>query len=125
MNEEKYFCPHCGHQFEQGESNYNYDTALLDFECNECGWEGNETQLEREDEDEDCEYNIQIWDGCYDQRKLKRAGYGIMVWPDSQELMEMQGRCEHTWLINDERGLDRFGSSAYVYDIDWYNANQK
>ena len=49
--EEKYICPHCGHEFEQGEYDYNYDTALLDFVCPECGWEGNETQVEDLEED--------------------------------------------------------------------------
>lgn len=41
MNEKK-FCPKCGHEFEQGEYNYNYDSALLDYTCPECGWEGTE-----------------------------------------------------------------------------------
>lgn len=117
MNEEKY-CPSCGHLFEQGEYEYNYDTANTDYECVECGWVG--THKEVLDEP-----TLQIWDGCYDQRKLKKDGYAIMTWPDSQELMDMQGFSENTWLINDERGLNRFGSSAYVYDIDWYNENQK
>lgn len=40
--EEKKFCPHCGHQFVQGEGNYNYDTALIDYTCPDCGWEGTE-----------------------------------------------------------------------------------
>ena len=43
--ENKYHCPLCGHQFEQGECNFNYDTALLDFTCPECDWEGNENQV--------------------------------------------------------------------------------
>lgn len=37
-----YICPECEHVFIQGEWDYNYDTALLDFQCPECGWEGNE-----------------------------------------------------------------------------------
>ena len=37
-------CPECGHEFAQGEYNYNYDTGMLDFECPDCGWEGNETE---------------------------------------------------------------------------------
>ena len=39
-----YMCPQCGHTFKQGEWNYDYDTALLDFECQDCGWCGRETQ---------------------------------------------------------------------------------
>lgn len=45
-----YVCPHCGHVFEQGEWDYNYDTALLDFKCPECDWEGNENEVDTEEE---------------------------------------------------------------------------
>ena len=48
--EPEYICPSCGHVFEQGEYNYNYNTALLDFECPECGWYGNEFETEDEEE---------------------------------------------------------------------------
>ena len=51
MNNITYVCPNCGHVFEQGEWDFNYDTALLDFCCPECDWEGNETMLEDENED--------------------------------------------------------------------------
>lgn len=37
-----YICPKCGHVFKQGEYNFNYDTANLDFVCPECDWEGTE-----------------------------------------------------------------------------------
>ena len=43
---EKYVCPECGHEFVQGEYNYNYDTALLDFECPECGWNGTDNVVD-------------------------------------------------------------------------------
>ena len=42
---EKYFCPECGHEFVQGEYNYNYDTALLDFECPFCDWSGTDNNV--------------------------------------------------------------------------------
>lgn len=53
--EEKYDyeCPECGHQFVQGEGNYNYDTSLIDFECPECGWNGTENQAKYIDDDDD------------------------------------------------------------------------
>ena len=41
-----YICPKCGEPFEQGDWNYNYDTALLDFECAMCGWCGTENDVE-------------------------------------------------------------------------------
>lgn len=43
--EEKMYCPECGHEFVQGESNYNYETANTDYVCPECGWEGNHNEV--------------------------------------------------------------------------------
>ena len=48
-------------------------------------------------------------------------GYRIICWPDSQELMGLYGFRENCWLINGERGLDTYGSSAYLVDKDWYD----
>ncbi len=47
--EEKKFCPNCGHEFVQGESNYNYDTANTDYHCPNCEWEGTHEQVLDED----------------------------------------------------------------------------
>ena len=44
--EDKYICPHCGHEFEQGEYDYNYDDGLVYYECPCCDWQGNETEVE-------------------------------------------------------------------------------
>ena len=49
--ESTYVCPCCGHVFKQGEYAYNYDTALLDFVCPDCDWEGNETEVESNEEE--------------------------------------------------------------------------
>lgn len=48
--ENNYYCPECGHKFEQGEWNYNYDYAVLDFECPCCGWSGTEYGVKTEEE---------------------------------------------------------------------------
>ena len=56
VDEDTYICPKCGHVFKQGEYEYNYDTAKLDFVCPECDWEGNEHGVKwvgEEDEEED------------------------------------------------------------------------
>lgn len=45
-----YVCPECGHVFEQGEWDFNYDSALLDFVCPECGWSGNENMIQESEE---------------------------------------------------------------------------
>lgn len=45
------YCPQCGHEFEQGESNYNYETANTDYECPHCGWMGTHAEVERDDDD--------------------------------------------------------------------------
>lgn len=51
--EETYICPKCGHVFKQGEYDYNYDTAHLDFVCPECDWQGNEQEVKWGNEEED------------------------------------------------------------------------
>lgn len=38
--EEKKYCPKCGHEFVQGEYDYNYDTGDIVYTCPECDWEG-------------------------------------------------------------------------------------
>lgn len=48
-----YICPSCGTEFTQGDWNYNYDSGLLDFECDCCGWTGTENQLNEEDEEDE------------------------------------------------------------------------
>lgn len=38
--ENKYVCPKCGHIFEQGEYEYDYDLAKLVFYCPDCDHSG-------------------------------------------------------------------------------------
>lgn len=45
------YCPYCGHEFIQGETEYNYDTAHTIYTCSECDWVGDEYNiLERDSE---------------------------------------------------------------------------
>lgn len=46
--------------------------------------------------------------------------YVIVCWPDSQILMQKSGFFDHCSLINSERGIDEYGSSAYLVDKEWY-----
>lgn len=42
MEKNIYICPNCGHKFEQGEYEYNYNSGMLDFNCPDCDWSGND-----------------------------------------------------------------------------------
>ena len=53
-----YICPKCGHEFEQGEWNYNYDHANLEFECPECDWTGTDSTVEEYKGDADMKSEI-------------------------------------------------------------------
>lgn len=45
--------------------------------------------------------------------------YEVITWPEVQELMSLDGFREHSYLVNDDKGIEDFGSSAYFVDIDW------
>jgi len=34
------FCPKCGHKFNQGEYEYDYDSGRISYACPECEWDG-------------------------------------------------------------------------------------
>lgn len=45
--------------------------------------------------------------------------YEVITWPEIQELMECDGFREHSYLVNDNKGIDDFGSSAYFVEKEW------
>ena len=45
--------------------------------------------------------------------------YTVVQWPDIQELMDKPGTEDNSYLINDDKGLDDFGSSAYFINLQW------
>ena len=47
--------------------------------------------------------------------------YIVVTWPDIQYLMDKEGFEDNAFLINDDKGLDRFGSSAYFVEESWLN----
>lgn len=49
------------------------------------------------------------------------ANYEVVCWPESQNLMGKKGFFENCSLINSERGLDVYGSSAYLVKSEWYD----
>ena len=50
---------------------------------------------------------------------IKIPRYIVVSWPEVQDLMELEGFREHSYLINDDQGLNDFGSSAYFVDEQW------
>ena len=47
--------------------------------------------------------------------------YVVVTWPDVQELMSLCGFEENSYLINDDKGMEDFGSSAYFVSVEWLN----
>ena len=45
--------------------------------------------------------------------------YKVITWPEIQYLMDKNGFDENSYLVNDDKGLDDFGSSAYFVDVEW------
>jgi hypothetical protein len=49
--------------------------------------------------------------------------YVPVMWPEIQYLMELEGFQDNSYLINDDRGMDDFGSSAYMINFKWLVEN--
>lgn len=45
----------------------------------------------------------------------------VIQWPEIQYLMDLDGFKENSHLINDEEGLNKYGSSAYFIKKEWLN----
>ena len=45
--------------------------------------------------------------------------YVVVTWPDIQALMDEPGFRKNSSLINDDIGLETYGSSAYYVDKEW------
>lgn len=43
----------------------------------------------------------------------------VVTWQESQNLMEKKGFIKHCVLINSEKGLELYGSAAYLVDEKW------
>lgn len=49
------------------------------------------------------------------------AEFYVIKFPESQELQDLDGFDDNAFLVNDEKGLEIFGSSAYFVNKEWYN----
>lgn len=48
--------------------------------------------------------------------------YVVISWPEIQNYMDLDGFEENSYLVNDDKGIDDFGSSAYFVDEDWLDS---
>ena len=54
---------------------------------------------------------------------MGKKKFVVVCWPESQELMDIEGFEDHSHLINDEIGLMDYGSCAYFVDEEWLEEN--
>lgn len=47
-------------------------------------------------------------------------GYVVVMFPESQGITEKEGFLSNCELINSDKGLEVYGSGAYLVDEDWY-----
>ena len=50
---------------------------------------------------------------------MDKDTFEVVCWPESQMLIELDGFEENSYLVNDDRGLLEFGSSAYFVNRKW------
>lgn len=43
----------------------------------------------------------------------------VITWPDIQYCMDKEGFEDNAYLINDDKGLEKYGSSAYFVNKAW------
>ena len=50
---------------------------------------------------------------------MDKETFEVVCWPESQMLMELDGFEENSYLVNDDRSLLEFGSSAFFVNRKW------
>ena len=50
---------------------------------------------------------------------MDKDTFEVVCWPESQMLIELDGFEENSYLVNDDRGLLEFGSSAFFVNRKW------
>jgi len=56
---------------------------------------------------------------------MKEETYIIVVWPEIQDLVGLEGFAKNTHLINDDQGVEEHGSSAYFVKQVWYEREMR
>ena len=54
---------------------------------------------------------------------MDKDTFEVVCWPESQTLMDIDGFDENAYLVNDDKGLLEFGSSAYFVNRRWIEEN--
>ena len=54
---------------------------------------------------------------------MDKDTFEVVCWPESQTLMGIDGFDENAYLVNDDKGLLEFGSSAYFVNRRWLEEN--
>lgn len=49
----------------------------------------------------------------------------VVMWPESQELMELEGFDENACLVNDSPFLEEYGSSAFFVRQSWLTLKEQ
>lgn len=101
----KLVCSRCGSDEVEVRMWVNPNTKEIGADC-DCGeaWCNNclsECTLEQKDDNPDL-----------------KGKFVVIMWPEIQHFM-IEGFEENAELINDEKGLDDFGSSAYFVNVQW------
>ena len=50
---------------------------------------------------------------------MDKETFEVVCWPESQMLMELDGFEENSYLVNDDKGMLEFGSSAFFVNRKW------
>lgn len=91
-------------------------------------WENSLTDHNIEENRRSCLYNSECrFDVQVQERQIEVADdsediYTPIGFPDIQSFMDLEGFKEHSYLINDEQGMEDFGSSAYMVEKAWLNS---
>jgi len=50
---------------------------------------------------------------------MKQEQFEVVCWPEIQFLFDEEGFELNSYLINDEQGIEEYGSSAYFVNSEW------
>ena len=50
---------------------------------------------------------------------MEKELFEVVCWPEVQMLFELEGFRENAYLVNDDKGMLEFGSSAYFVRKSW------